>query len=177
MKVSGLTISNMATVLSPGQMVLATKVSMRMARKKERVGSHSQTDHTMKDNSAKMRSLVSAITTGPMVSPIAETGAKTRWMATEYSPGKTARSMMVTLSTIREKVTELSYGLMVVSTLESGRPASNTDLEPIFQRIRSRSRVSGRTVEKSDGLETTTSKKRIDYRSEYTYSDTHFNLY
>jgi len=82
----------------------------------------------MKANSVKMRSVDSEITTGLMASLILAIGLKTRWMVTEISHGKTAKSTKVTLSTTSARATVPSFGLMVASTSVRGKPANSTVL-------------------------------------------------
>ena len=96
-RANGKTISNMDMVLSLGQMVLDMKANTRMERKRDKDASPSQTEATTRVSSKRMRSLDLETIIGQMANHMLETGAKTKWMATVSSHGKTARNMRATL--------------------------------------------------------------------------------
>lgn len=107
--------------------------------------------HTTKVNSNKTKSQDKVTTTGLMARATQEAGARTKWTATECSHGRMARSMRATLSTIREKAKESSYGLMVVCTEVAGRLANSTESESTLVKKESPRKESGRMVAKLDG--------------------------
>lgn len=112
----------------------------------------------MKANSVRMRSVDLETTTGLTVSHIPAIGPKTRWMVTETSLGRTAKSTKETLSTTNARATVPSFGLMVASTSARGRLANSTASALILAKTESQSKVSGKMVAKSAGFKMTACK-------------------
>ena len=135
-------------------MVPVMKDYTRMVRRRAREDLHSLMEAITRDNSDRMRSADLETTTGLMESLMLEIGRRTKWTAMESLNGKMVRSTLETLSTIKEKVKVLSFGPMDVNILESGRQVSSTESEHTLAKTVRRSKASGPTEEKSDGLMT-----------------------
>lgn len=135
-------------------MVPVMKDYTRMVRRRAKEDLHSLMEAITRDNSDRMRSADLETTTGQMESLMLEIGRRTKWTAMESLNGKMVRSTLETLSTIKEKVKVLSFGPMDVNILESGRLESSTESEHTLAKTVRRSKASGPTEEKSDGLMT-----------------------
>ena len=80
MRVSGLMTSNMVMASNLGQMVLDTRATMKMVKKRDKVALLSQMEAIMKAPLSIMRSVALVIITGRMVKAMLAIGERIRWM-------------------------------------------------------------------------------------------------
>ena len=69
----------------------------------------------------------------------------------EFTHGKTAASMKVTIKTIKSMVEEPTPGKTEENTMESGSMESSTESEPTSQRRGRQKRAFGKTAKESNG--------------------------
>ena len=164
-RVNGWMTNSTGTVLNLGPMGLVMKGCTLKAKKREKGVLRLLMVAIMKDSLSRMKLADTETTTGLMASPMRVTGPRIKWTARECSPGKTARSTKVILSTISVKAMVLSYGLMADNILVNGRPGSSTASALISARTDYKSKVNGKMDARSDGSAMTmarTTSKTID---------------
>lgn len=124
MRESGSKINNTAKAERSGQMVLSMKVNIKLAKKMVMENFYGLTTQATKVISRIIISMVKEHTNGLTVDNTPVIGKSTRCMAQVFSLGLMEDAMKETITTIRNKVKASLHGLMVESTMASGRMAN-----------------------------------------------------
>ena len=120
MRVIGLMTSNTVKEKKSGQMVLSMKVIINSERRMEKVNSYGQTDLRMKVSFWITIYMVMESTNGLMEENSLVIGYAIRCMGRVYLPGLMEEDMKVTITMIKNRELECSYGQMVGNMMVHG---------------------------------------------------------
>ena len=137
MRVTGLTISNMAKVKKSGQMEHSTKVTIREARKMATVSSYGPISQVIQANFMKTISMDLESIAGPTVVFTTVNGHKIKCKGVVFLLGQMEGVMKVSITMIKKKVVADLSGLMdVVMMVTGGLVIKKGLVFIIMQRVR-----------------------------------------